>query len=76
VLDLVTAGLLLIIAGFAVVMVSLVTREGGTKTEVRGGGVIMIGPIPIIFGSDARWASVAIVLAIVLVLVYFLLWVA
>ena len=32
----------------------------------------MIGPIPIIFGSDARWASVAIVLAIILILVYFL----
>jgi uncharacterized protein (TIGR00304 family) len=73
VVDLVTAGLLLIIAGFGVVMVSLVSRESGTKTEVRGGGVIMIGPIPIIFGSDAKWASVAIVLAIVLILVYFLL---
>ena len=75
-MDLVTAGLLLIIAGFAVVMVSLVSREGGTKTDVRGGGVVMIGPIPIIFGSDARWASVAIVLAIILILVYFVLWVA
>jgi len=72
----VTAGLLLIIAGFGVVMVSLVSRESGTKTEVKGGGVIMIGPIPIIFGSDAKWASVAIALAIVLILVYFLLWVA
>ena len=75
-MDLVTAGLLLIIAGFAVVMVSMFSRGGGTKAEVKGGGVIMIGPIPIIFGSDARWASVAIVLAIVLILVYFLLWVA
>jgi uncharacterized protein (TIGR00304 family) len=76
VVDLVTAGLLLIIAGFGVVVLSLASRESGTKTEVRGGGVIMIGPIPIIFGSDARWASLAMVLAIVLILVYFLLWVA
>ena len=75
-MDLVTAGLLLIIAGFGAVMVSLVSRESGTKTQARGGGVIMIGPIPIIFGTDAKWASVAIVLAIVLILVYFLLWVA
>jgi uncharacterized protein (TIGR00304 family) len=36
---------------------------------VRGGGVIMIGPIPIIFGSDAKWTGVAIVLAIVLIVV-------
>lgn len=67
--------MLLIVAGFAIVMVSMVSRESGTKTEVRGGGVIMIGPIPIIFGSDAKWASVAIVLAILLILVYFILWV-
>ena len=74
-IDLVTVGLLLIIVGFAVVVVSFLSREGGTKTEIKGGGVIMIGPIPIIFGSDAKWASVAIALAIVLILVYFLLWV-
>ncbi len=74
-MDLVTAGFLLVIAGFAIVLVSMLTREGGTKTEIKGGGVVMIGPVPIIFGSDAKWASVAIVLAIVLILAYFLLWV-
>ncbi|MDG6985607.1 MAG: DUF131 domain-containing protein [Nitrososphaerota archaeon] len=48
-------------------------RDDGVK--VRGGGVVMIGPIPIIFGSDTRWASVAIVLAIVLMLlVFFMGW--
>ena len=68
------AGLLLVIVGFAVIVVSMLSGTGKTKREVRGGGVVMIGPVPIIFGSDARWASVAIALAIVLVLVYFLLW--
>ena len=74
-LDLVAAGLVLVAVGFAVVAVSLLTRAGGAGAEVRGGGVLMIGPIPIVFGSDAKWASVAILLAIVLILVYFLLWV-
>lgn len=70
-MDLVTAGLLLVIAGFAVVVVSMLHgNEGGT--EVKGGGVLMIGPIPVIFGSDAKWASVTIVLAIVLILLYLL----
>jgi len=41
---------------------------------VRGGGVVMIGPIPIIFGSDAKWASIAIGLAIVLVLLWIVLY--
>ena len=69
--DLTMGGLALVLVGFAVVAVSLLFGgrggEGG-RTEVKGGGVVMIGPIPIIFGSDAKWASVAIVLAIVLVL--------
>ena len=48
-------------------------EEDKRKTEVKGGGVILIGPIPIVFGSDARWAAVAIVLAIALIVVSFLL---
>ena len=73
--DLMTAGLLLVIAGFALIMVSMFSGESGTG--VKGGGVVMIGPIPLVFGSDPKWASAAMVLAIVLILVYFLLlWVA
>jgi len=37
-----------------------------TRPEVKGGGVIMIGPIPIIFGTDRRSAETAIILAIIL----------
>lgn len=57
--------------GLVVILFALV-RPGDGRTEVRGGGVVMIGPIPIIFGSDAKWASVAIVLAILLLVVYVL----
>ncbi len=65
--DLVTAGLLLVLAGLAAIVVSMLSdaRKGGA--EVKGGGVVLIGPIPVIFGSDAKWASVAIALAVVLV---------
>ena len=74
--DLVTTGLLLVTAGVAIVAISIISREERDKTEVKGGGVVMIGPVPIIFGSDKKWASAAMVLAIVLVLAYILLWVA
>lgn len=40
----------------------------GSGTKVKGGGVIFIGPIPIIFGSDKQFAIIAILLAIVLML--------
>jgi uncharacterized protein (TIGR00304 family) len=66
--DLVTTGLLLVLVGFVVVAISMVNGSRGGEGKVQGGGVVMVGPIPIIFGSDAKWASVAIVLAIALIL--------
>ena len=40
-------------------------RDGG---ERRGGGIILIGPIPIIFGSDRETVKGLIYLAIALIL--------
>jgi uncharacterized protein (TIGR00304 family) len=76
-LELVFVGIGIIVAGFLVVLLSTAmsgrsSEEEERRTEVRGGGIIMIGPIPIIFGSDAKWASAAIVLAIVLIVIVLL----
>jgi len=76
-LGIVIVGIGIILVGFLVVFLATAapgrsSEEGERRTEVRGGGVIMIGPIPIIFGSDAKWASIAMVLAIVLVVVVLL----
>jgi uncharacterized protein (TIGR00304 family) len=65
--DLVLAGTALVIVGLGIVVASMLV-EGRGKGGVKGGGVVLLGPIPIIFGSDAKWASIAIVLAIVLIL--------
>lgn len=35
------------------------TTDAGSRVEGGGGGIVMIGPIPIVFGSDARWATLA-----------------
>ncbi len=37
------------------------------EREVKGGGVILIGPIPIVFG-DSKYAFLSLVLAVVLML--------
>lgn len=37
------------------------------KKEVKAGGVVLIGPIPIIFG-DSKYASLALILAIILMI--------
>jgi uncharacterized protein (TIGR00304 family) len=65
--DLVLAGLLLVLVGFGVFFVSILSQARKEGSEVKGGGVVMIGPVPIIFGTDMKWASVAIVLAIILI---------
>jgi uncharacterized protein (TIGR00304 family) len=44
-----------------------------TKSKVRGGGVVLIGPIPIIFGSDKKFLIIAVILAIALMLISFIL---
>ena len=37
------------------------------REKVRGGAVILLGPIPIVFGSDWRMAVAAMILAILLI---------
>jgi uncharacterized protein (TIGR00304 family) len=71
--DLLFVGVAIILVGFLVVFLAMMSEgksseDEGKRTRVKGGGVILIGPIPIIFGSDARWTSIAIVLTIVLIL--------
>lgn len=71
--DLISVGFGLILVGFGIVIVVMLTS---TKSgEAHGAGVVMIGPLPIVFGSDAKWASVAIALAAVLAFLTLLLYV-
>lgn len=41
------------------------------KTSLKGGGVVLIGPIPIIFGTNWKVAVLLMILAIILILVAF-----
>jgi uncharacterized membrane protein len=41
------------------------------RIEVKGGAVVMIGPIPIILGSDPRTAKILMLTALVLMLMWF-----
>ena len=62
-------GVLLIFLGTAF---QITSKSEGTG-EVQAGGVIMIGPIPIIFGTNKNIATISIVLAIILMIVAYLL---
>ncbi len=43
-----------------------VSYENVKEDKVKGGGVILIGPIPIVFGSDKKYALIIMILAIIL----------
>lgn len=80
---------LLILAGFGVVMLGIImiflgsvlqsssnnqsNSSDSSNTNIQTGGVIMIGPIPIIFGNNKGMVGVSVAFAIVLMVIYFLL---
>ncbi|MDG6914385.1 MAG: DUF131 domain-containing protein [Nitrososphaerota archaeon] len=75
--DLTQVGMTMVLLGFTVVFVAVAASARGPRgddkgTEVRGGGVVMVGPVPIVFGSDAKWASIAVLLAIALIVLVLL----
>ena len=67
-------GFMLIIFGFVlafVVMIAMAFRTAGNSGKGRSAGVLLIGPIPIIFGSDKESVKILMILAIILMAVVF-----
>ncbi|MEM1542049.1 MAG: DUF131 domain-containing protein [Ignisphaera sp.] len=67
--------IMLIVVAFALIFigVALLIVDGLKNSEkdskVKGGGVIVIGPIPIVIGTSEKASKVLIILAIILTLV-------
>ena len=65
-------GVGLILLGFALAFIAMIWlfllgKKGGGAGKVKGGGAIIIGPIPIIFGTDKESVKVILILSIALV---------
>lgn len=67
------------LAGFALIFLGLVAifvyialnststkSQGQTNSSIQGGGVILIGPIPIIFGTNSTMTVIAAVLGLII----------
>ncbi|HYC12165.1 MAG TPA: DUF131 domain-containing protein [Nitrososphaerales archaeon] len=65
--DVASVGLVIVLAGVATIFTALLRSSAKGDGRAKGAAVVLVGPIPIVIGSDAKWASVAIVLAIFLV---------
>ena len=71
-------GIILIAVGIIIVILAVLLSIGKTENaKVKGAGVIMIGPIPIIFGSDKKSvktiAALALALTIAFIVLYYFL---
>jgi len=73
----VSIGIFLILLGFLVllsaIIISIVSGRSSTaESEIKGGGVVFIGPIPLIFGTDKGTVTFVVILAIILMVLYYL----
>ena len=63
-------GIILILVGFLVTFIATVllffTAFKG-KGKVKGGGAVIIGPFPIIFGTDKESVKILLLLSIILI---------
>ncbi len=72
-MKLITLGFVFVLIGILLIMASLLSmvyhaaRTG--ESELRGGGIVMIGPIPIIFGTDVGALKAVMILAILLMII-------
>lgn len=70
---LVIAGIIVIFIGIILIFVGTLMQSTSENTEVHTGGIIMIGPIPIIFGNDKGLIITGVVFAIVIMVLYYIL---
>jgi uncharacterized protein (TIGR00304 family) len=61
-------GIALIFVGVVIIIIAVVllSVSGAKRGNVKGGGVIMIGPIPIIFGTDKKSLKTVLLLSLAL----------
>jgi len=75
-LELTNLGFTLIFAGIIITILGIFLvffgslKSQNMRSEVRGGGVVLIGPFPIIFGTDKQSAIFAAVLGLIILLLF------
>ena len=67
-------GVALILVGVFIIaiVIFLLSVKSAGKGKVRGGGAVIIGPVPIIFGTDRKSLKTVLLLSIVLTILLIL----
>lgn len=67
---LIVIGIGMIVLGFLITLAGIMLSSA--DTEIEGGGIVFIGPIPIVFGTDKKIVLPLIVLGVVILALYLL----
>ena len=59
-------GTALIAVGIIIIVVAIISASTKGNDEVKGAGIVMIGPVPIIFGTDKESIKTVLLLAFAL----------
>ena len=70
---LVIAGIIVIFIGIILILIGTALQSTSNKEEIHTGGIILIGPIPIIFGNDKGLIIGAMIFAIIIIVLWYLL---
>lgn len=70
---LVIAGVIIIFLGIILIFLGTILQSDSKDTEVKTGGIILIGPIPIIFGNDKGLIITGVIFAIIIMVIYYFL---
>lgn len=61
-------GIVLVFVGVLIIVVAVILLSvlGAKKGKVKGGGAIIIGPVPIVFGTDKQSLKTVLLLSLAL----------
>jgi uncharacterized protein (TIGR00304 family) len=66
-------GLALILIGIFAIVIGLLILAFSKSTKIEGGGVVLIGPFPIIFGTSERIVYIVLAITLLIMLIYLFL---
>lgn len=68
--NLFSIGWLMVMIGFIIIFVAVVLMAvGSIRGRIQGGGAVLIGPIPIVFGTSREIVKVMLIVAIAIIVV-------
>jgi len=62
------AGFIISLIGLLLIVLSLISGER-EEERVEGGGVLIVGPLPIVFGSSRKAALIAAIIGVIMIVI-------